>query len=100
MAWANQHIKNLVNGGSVQFRPHGDSMTGKINSGQLCTVEPVTQDTNLNVGDVVLCKVKGSQYLHFIKSIQARRYQIGNNHGRINGWIDRKFIFGILTCVE
>jgi hypothetical protein len=41
----------------------------------------------LQKGDIVLCKVNGSQYLHLIKHIQGDRYQIGNNIGKINGWI-------------
>lgn len=61
-------------------------MKGRIESGQLCTVAPVAAD-QLEVGDIVLCKGNGAQYLHLIKAIQAGRFQIGNNRGRINGWI-------------
>ena len=43
-------------GWAVQFRPRGHSMTGKIASGQLCTVEPLS-DRVLAVGDIVLCRV-------------------------------------------
>lgn len=35
----------------------------------------------------MLCKVNGTEYLHLIKAIQGSRFQIGNNKGRINGWI-------------
>lgn len=72
-------------------------MTGKIESGQLCTVEPVDPDS-LSVGDIVLCKVNGAEYLHLIKAIQGPRFQIGNNRGRINGWITARSIFG--RCVR
>ena len=74
-------------------------MTGKIESGQLCTVEPVDPAT-LAVGEIVLCKVKGREYLHLIKAIQGPRFQIGNNRGHINGWITANSIFGRLTKVE
>jgi hypothetical protein len=37
-------------------------MTGKVESGQLCTVDPITDTININ--DIVLCKVNGNQYLH------------------------------------
>jgi len=74
-------------------------MTGKIESGQLCTVEPVDPAT-LAVGEIVLCKVKGREYLHLIKAIQGPRFQIGNNRGHINGWIAANSIFGRLTKVE
>jgi hypothetical protein len=71
-------------------------MKGKIESGQLVTVEPLG-DRKLQKGDIVLCKVNGSQYLYLIKVIQGDRYQIGNNIGRINGWIGIGSIYGICT---
>ena len=74
-------------------------MTGKIESGQLCTVEPIDPGT-LRVGDIVLCKVNGREYLHLIKAIQRQRYQIGNNRGRINGWVSAGAIFGRCVRVE
>ncbi len=74
-------------------------MKGKIDSGQLCTVEPVEED-DLEKGDIVLCKVNGNEYLHLIKAIQGKRYQIGNNKGGINGWITFNSIYGILVKVE
>ncbi len=95
MSWATQHIKDLQEGKTVSFRPFGKSMSGKIESGQLCTVEPAHIE-DLRVGDIVLCKVGKSQYLHLIKSIKGSSFQIGNNHGKINGWIDGNSIFGKL----
>lgn len=74
-------------------------MTGKIESGQLCTVEPVNHE-RLQVGDIVLCKVNGNEHLHLIKAIQGERFQIGNNRGRINGWISAGSLFGKCVRVE
>ena len=99
MGWASDYINRLQNGESVQFRPRGNSMLGKIESGQLCTVEPVDPDC-LNAGDIVLCKVNGKQYLHLVKAIQGKRFQIGNNRGRINGWVGENGIFGKCTRIE
>lgn len=99
MGWASAYIVSLQAGEKVQFRPKGNSMTGKIESGQLCTVEPV-DPTTLKVGDIVLCKVNGKQYLHLVKAIQGKRVQIGNNRGRINGWIGENSIFGKCTKIE
>ena len=99
MGWASGHIARLQNGETVQFRPRGHSMRGKIESGQLCTVEPVDLET-LKVGDIVLCKVNGKQYLHLVKAIQGKQFQIGNNRGRINGWVGENCIFGKCTRVE
>ena len=99
MGWAAHYIEKLRKGETVSFRPRGNSMAGKIESGQLCTVEP-TGPTTLKVGEIVLCKVKGREYLHLIKAIQGERFQIGNNRGRINGWIGANSIFGRCTRVE
>ena len=74
-------------------------MSPKIESGQLCTVEPV-DPIDIGVGDIVLCRVRGVEYLHLVKAIQGTRYQIGNNRGRINGWITARSIFGRLAEVE
>ena len=99
MGWADGHIARLALGETVQFRPRGHSMTGKVNDGQLCTVAPIGLSV-VNVGDIVLCRVKGAQYLHLVKAIQADRFQIGNNRGGINGWITRTSIYGKLIRVE
>lgn len=102
MAWADAYIARLVKGETVSFRPRGNSMTGKIESGQLVTVAPLGVALGagkLKRGDIVLCKVAGSQYLHLVNAVQDDRIQIANNHGRINGWTSLKNVFGILTAV-
>jgi hypothetical protein len=100
MAWATHYITKLQAGETVQFRPRGNSMAGKIESGQLCTVVPLDDPGMLAVGDIVLCKVNGSQYIHLIKAVQGPRFQIGNNRGRINGWISAKSIYGKCIKIE
>lgn len=74
-------------------------MSPRIKSGQLCVVSPV-DPSELETNDVVLCRVKGSEYLHIVKAIQGNRYQIGNNRGRINGWIGPHSVFGKLARVD
>lgn len=100
MGWATPYIAKLKSGETVQFRPRGHSMKGKIESGQLCTVEPVKEFESLQKDEIVLCKVNGAEYLHLIKAIQGARFQIGNNRGRINGWIGRAAVFGKCVRVE
>ena len=99
MGWATHYIVKLKEGETVRFRPRGNSMKGRIESGQLCTVAPVNAD-ELAVGDIVLCKVRGAEYLHIVKAMQGSRYQIGNNRGRINGWIGPNSIFGKLISIS
>lgn len=100
MGWASGHIERLKRGETVTFRPRGGSMTGRIESGQLCTAEPVADHATLQVDDIVLCKVHGAEYLHLVKAIQGQRFQIGNNKGYINGWIGPNSIFGRCVKVE
>lgn len=99
MGWATNHIARLKAGETVTFRPRGASMSPKVESGQLCTVAPV-EPSDLQVGDIVLCRVAGAEYLHLVKAIQGPRFQIGNNRGRINGWITENGIFGRLARVQ
>lgn len=90
------HVENLAKGEEVTFRPKGNSMKPKIESGQQVTVSP--DISNIQVGDVVFCKVKGNHYVHLIIAIDEDRFLIGNNRGGINGWTRK--IFGKVTKVE
>jgi hypothetical protein len=98
MGWATGYIAKLAAGETVQFRPRGQSMHGRIESGQLCTVAPAP--AVLEVGDIVLCKVRGREYLHLVKARQGERYLIGNNRGKVNGWVTRGAIYGRCVRVE
>lgn len=99
MGWALKYIQSLQAKEIVMFRPRGNSMEGKISSGQLVTVEPIN-DTKLEKGDIVLCRVRGNEYIHLIKGIKGDQYQIGNNKGGINGWITKNSIYGKCIKVE
>jgi hypothetical protein len=74
-------------------------MKGKVDDGALVTLEPVDPDT-LRVGDVVLVRVHGTDYLHLVKAIDRGRFLIGNNRGGTNGWVGRHAIFGRATAIE
>lgn len=98
MGWATKSIEKLNSGESVIICPKGNSMKGKIESGALVKINPITSETKIIVGDIVLCKVHGSEYLHLVKAIRPDGiYQIGNNRGGINGWIRKNNIFGIFA---
>ncbi len=100
MGWATSYIAKLKLGETVSFRPRGHLMKGKIESGQLCKVAQIADYSKLEKDDIVLCKVNGNEYLHLIKAIQGKRFQIGNNRERINGWIGTNAIFGKCIKVE
>ena len=93
MSWASPYLPRLARGESVTLRPRGHSMEPLIASGQRVTVEPIGSRP-IEVGDVVLCRVRRQHYLHLVKAVQGGRYLIGNNRGRINGWVGRGAIYG------
>jgi SOS-response transcriptional repressor LexA len=99
MSWAKFAIEKLKQGETVQIRPRGHSMKGKVNDGALVTVEPCKPE-ELAVGDIVLVRVKGNDYLHLIKAVNQGRFLIGNNRGGVNGWVGYNCIYGIATIVE
>jgi hypothetical protein len=89
--------QKLREGHTCKVVGFGQSMTPILKSGQPVICVPVTGSTELQKGDIVLCKVKGCYYLHKIISVKpGDRFQIGNNHGHINGTIGRNNIFGLV----
>jgi hypothetical protein len=100
MGWATFAIDKLQRGETAQIRPSGHSMTGRVNHKDLVTLAPCIPD-DLAVGDIVLVRVKGNVYLHLVKAVDNhKRFLIGNNRGKINGWVGRDTIYGIAISVE
>lgn len=99
MARENFVLKTLLEKGEVTWKPVGNSMTGKINSGDQVIVKNVPVYA-IRVGDIVYAKVKGNYYLHLLSAIDETnyRYQISNNHGHVNGWVGPDHIYGL--CVQ
>jgi hypothetical protein len=101
MSWATLHIAALRRGETVQFRPRGHSMRGRIEDGQLLEVVPLREHEPPCVGDVVLCHVRGRDYLHLVRAVRGHgertRWLIGNNRGGLNGWVAATAIFGRLA---
>ncbi|MGH3859101.1 hypothetical protein, partial [Actinokineospora sp.] len=88
-------------GETVEFRPSGNSMVPLIHSRQLVKVAPV-DPTTVEVGDIVLCRVAGSVYLHLVSAINpaTRRVQISNNRGRVNGWTGHNRVYGRCVAID
>jgi len=90
--------QQLTDGETVTTRLPGNSMTPRIKSRQLVTIEPCKLE-DLKKGDVTFCKVRNNYYLHLVKQVgDDGRVLIGNNHGHNNGWTRQ--VFGKLTEVE
>jgi hypothetical protein len=98
MGWATSWIAELKAGRTVSFRPRGHSMSGRIDHLDLVEVAPILGDPS--VGDVVLCKVRGQQFLHLVSATDGRLFRISNNHGHVNGWTSRDQIFGRVISVR
>lgn len=99
MSWAKFAIEKLKEGRIVEIKPRGHSMKGKVNDGDKVTLEPCKVE-ELGVGDIVLVRVKGQDYLHLIKAKNQSRFLIGNNRGGINGWVGHNCVYGKVIKVE
>ena len=98
MGWVTQALHELAEGREAHVRPMGGSMRGRIKSGQLVTIAPVDPSA-VDVDDVVLVKWRAGYLLHLVKQRRDGRFLIGNNIGRINGWVGAEAIKGKVVRV-
>jgi hypothetical protein len=98
MGWVNDARKQLAAGQAVQVRPSGGSMRGRIESGQLVTLSPV-DPAAVQIDDVVLVEWRGNFLLHLVKEIQNDQLLIGNNLGKMNGWVPKSAVVGRVSEV-
>ncbi|ACZ10274.1 Uncharacterised protein [Sebaldella termitidis] len=93
-------VASLLTQGQMieKYKEAGNSMLPILKSNQPVTLEPVTDESDLKINDIVFCKVKGNYYTHLISGVRNKNghteYQISNNHKYVNGWIKKKNIFG------
>lgn len=74
-------------------------MRGRIESGQLVTLAPVTP-ADVAVGDVILVQWQGNYPLHLVKEVRDGQLLIGNNVGKINGWVPASAVRGKVVAVS
>lgn len=91
-----QVIDQLERNALAAFRPRGHSMSPRIKSGQQVIVDP--NINNLQVNDIVFCRVHGNLYVHKIKAIKDGRYLISNLGGHENGYASK--IYGKVIAVN
>lgn len=106
MNWPIQALEataKLGRGETAQIRPRGHSMQGRIEDGELVTLEPC-QIATLEAGDIVLAQIQGKSYshlvLHQILQCENGQFLVGSHQGRIDGWIGPDKIFGKATKIE
>ena len=93
----NYKLEKLQNGETFITSEKGNSMIPLIKSGQDHELTPATWE-DVQVDDIVYCKVSGRFYTHLVKAKDpVRGCQIGNNKGNINGWT--KQVYGKITNV-
>jgi hypothetical protein len=94
----NYKLEKLEAGETFLTSEKGNSMTPLFESGEEHQLAPAKIE-DVNVGDVVYCKVKGNFYTHLVKAKNDKKgCLIGNNHGGINGWT--KKIYGKATKIK
>ncbi len=99
MSWVKDALKQLAETGECKVRPFGGSMRGRIESGQLVTIKSIDgQDVQLD--DAIFIRWKGNYLLHLAKEITEDEILIGNNIGKINGWIRKEDVIGKVIRVE
>ena len=87
----NYKLEKLQSGESIVTSEKGNSMVPLIKSGQHHKLSPATWE-EVNVDDLVYCKVNGRLYTHLVKAKDPNKgCQIGNNRGHINGWTKQVF---------
>ncbi|WP_452602249.1 hypothetical protein [Pontimicrobium sp. MEBiC06410] len=99
MGWVKDALKELSKNNKCQVRPQGGSMKGRIESGQLVTIQRIEPE-QIVINDIVFVKWKDNYLLHLIKDIQNENILIGNNLGKLNGWIPANNIIGKVIKVE
>lgn len=98
MGWVNEARKELAAGRQVRIRPFGGSMRGRIESGQLVMLTPIAS-TEVHVDDIVLVEWRGNFLLHLVKEIQGNQLLIGNNIGKVNGWVSASAVVGKVAAI-
>lgn len=93
----NYKVERLLVGETIISKEPGNSMLPIIKSKQPVEITPTTWE-NVDVGDIVYCKIHGNYYTHLVKGKDLNKgVLIGNNRGGINGWTSQ--VYGIVTRI-
>jgi len=93
----NYKVERLLVGETIISKEPGNSMLPIIKSKQPVEITPTTWE-NVDVGDIVYCKIHGNYYTHLVKGKDLNKgVLIGNNRGGINGWTRQ--VYGIVTRI-
>lgn len=91
MPTINDKARRLLAGETIISREPGNSMTPILQSRQPVKIA-LAKWNEVNKGDIVYCRVRGSFYRHMVFGKQNDKgVLIGNNHGHMNGWTQNVF---------
>ena len=99
MSWVKDALKTLKEEEQCDIRPLGGSMKGRIESGQLVTIKRI-EGNDVQIDDAIFIKWKGNYLIHLAKDITETEILIGNNLGKINGWISKKDVIAKVIKVH
>ena len=99
MSWVKDALAGLKSNEEVTVQPFGGSMRGRIESGQLVTLEPVDA-AQLAIDDVIFVEWGNNYLLHLVTGMKDDQIEIGNNLGKINGWVPASAALGRVVAVR
>ncbi len=99
MSWVKEALAGLHANQEVTVQPFGGSMRGRIESGQLVTLEPVDFH-QLATDDAVFVKWGEKYLLHLVTAIREDQIEIGNSLGKVNGWVPASAVLGRVIAVR
>jgi len=101
--YTRQTLETLARGEACiwQLPEDGDlaCMRGALKHGQILTLSPITDLSEIQVGDYVYLKWHGSYILHIVQEIQGEQFLIINSLGKVNGWTHGSNILGRVTKI-
>lgn len=88
-------VERLLKGETIEnYKESGNSMVPLIYSRQPVDIVPI--DREIEVGDMVFCRIGSRFYSHLVTALSEKSVQISNNHGHVNGWTPKKRVYGFL----
>ena len=93
----NIKAEKLLKGETIISKEPGNSMLPILKSRQPVELTPTTWE-QVEVGDIVFCKVRGNFYTHLVTAKNDKKgCQISNNRKHVNGWT--KAVYGKVTKI-
>ena len=75
------------------------SMRAAFKHGQTVTITPVTDPRQVQPGDIVFLRWRGSHITHIVQEVQGDQFLIVNSLGKINGWAPGSDLLGRVSQI-